>query len=110
MLGCLTSCEGEMLYEHEMGYMRCFAEEYRRECGISLDVDEMLRQWHLNYCCGYLLSMSVNIEQEVFREVPREEWATIKSLNDERVVGRWNTRCFVFMIQAALGYMYAGFE
>mmetsp|Transcript_50563 Transcript_50563/g.110353 ORF Transcript_50563/g.110353 Transcript_50563/m.110353 type:complete len:735 (-) Transcript_50563:196-2400(-) len=107
-LGSITSCEGDMLFEHEVGYMRCFCDEYLRESGIRFDFMELLRQWHLCYSCMYLLSMSVNIEQEIFRQVPREEWATIKSLNDPRVIGNWNTRCYAFMTKSALRYMYLG--
>jgi len=107
-LGSITSCEGDVLFEHEVGFMRCWCDEYRRQCGIRIDFMELLRQWHLSYSCMYLLSMSVNIEQEIFREVPREIWATVKSLDDPRVVGMWNTRCYTFMIKIAMRYLYRG--
>lgn len=102
--GCLTSAEGEVLDEHEDGLLRCFVDEYYKECGIRLDFYEFRRQWRLNYCL-YVASMGVNIEMEIFRETPREEWKTIHSMWHPKAVGRWNVRCYVFMIASALKYL-----
>ena len=45
------------------------------------------------------------IESDIYREgVAREEWATIESVQDPRVMGRWNVRCRTIAIIQALGY------
>jgi len=103
--GCLTSAEGDVLDEHEEGLLRCFVEEYHRECGIVLSIDEFRRQWLLSYC-SYLASIGTNVEMETFRELPKEQWKGITSLWDEKVVGIWNVRCQAFMIRNALKYLH----
>jgi len=104
LTGSITSATGEVLDEHEDGLLQCWIDEYYKECGIKVDFDEMKRHWNLGYM-NYLYSMGMNIEQEVFRECPREEWATLTDLFDERTAGMWNCRCYVFMIYNALTYL-----
>jgi hypothetical protein len=105
MGGSVTSAEGEILDEHEEGLLKCFIEEYYKECGIKIDFDEMQRQWWLNYCF-YLAQLGTSIELEIFRETPRDEWKHIDSVWHSKVVGRWNVRCYVFMIGTALKYLH----
>jgi len=105
LVSSITSAEGEVLDEHEDGLLRCFVDEYLAGCGIQLDFFEVRRQWWLSYIT-YMYSMGVNIEMEVFRETPREQWASIRSLWDPRVVGVWNVRCYAFMIGSALRYLH----
>lgn len=105
LTAALTSARGEVLHEHEEGFLRCFRDEFYRESGIFIDFGEFLRQWHLSYCT-YIQSMGSNIEAEVFREVKKEEWADICSLDDPKISGRWNTRCYAFMILHALDFLY----
>merc|ERR1712172_53590 len=85
--------------------MRCFRDEFYQECGIRLNVGEMVRQWHLGYIIK-LISNASNICKEVFRECPEEEWSTIESLWDERVAGHWNCRNYAFMIRIMLNYLH----
>lgn len=105
MSGSITSALGPVLDEHEEGFLRCFIDEYYKECGIKLDFAEFQRQWMLFYC-NYIYSMGSNIEMEIFRETPREMWKDIKSMWDDKAVGRWNVRCYVFMINHALEYLH----
>jgi len=105
MLGSITSALGTVLDEHEEGFLRCFIDEYYKECGIKLSYSELHRQWMLQYCT-YLTTMGSNIEMEIFRETPREMWKDIKSKWDDMAVGRWNVRCYVFMIEHALEYLH----
>jgi len=105
LCGCLTGAEGEILHEYDVRLLRCFKDEYYRECGIELDLEEMERLWHLQYC-NYVASCGISIEREIFRETPRKEWKDITDLMDKRVVGRWNCRCFSFMIRTSMRYLY----
>mmetsp|Transcript_77857 Transcript_77857/g.166964 ORF Transcript_77857/g.166964 Transcript_77857/m.166964 type:complete len:708 (-) Transcript_77857:59-2182(-) len=104
MTGSITSCEGDVLDAHEDGFLNCFITEYYKESGIKLDFHEFQRQWMLTYCT-YILSCGTNIEMEVFRETPREAWGSIKGIWDDKIAGRWNVRCFVFMIASMLKYL-----
>jgi len=101
----LTSAEGHVLYEHEEGLLRCLRDEFYRESGIFLDFGELMRQWYLAYV-QYVSGMGTNIEMEVFRETKKEEWLDIDSLNHPKVAGRWNVRCYAFMIEHALAYLH----
>jgi len=103
--GSLTSCEGEVLLEHEMGFLKCFVDEFYRECGLKIDLAELYRMFLIS-CLTNVAGYCLNIEMEIFREVPREEWATIRAIEDSRVLGNWNTRCYVYMIRIVLKYLY----
>jgi len=105
LTGCITSCLGEVLDEHEDGLLMCFRNEYWKECGLQIDFHELKRQWELSIMT-YLYSMGMNIEAEIFRQCPKEEWDTITTLMDDRVAGMWNCRCYVFMIYHALKYLH----
>eukprot|EP00442_Polarella_glacialis_P005353 CAMPEP_0115054996 /NCGR_PEP_ID=MMETSP0227-20121206/4400_1 /TAXON_ID=89957 /ORGANISM="Polarella glacialis, Strain CCMP 1383" /LENGTH=285 /DNA_ID=CAMNT_0002439525 /DNA_START=27 /DNA_END=884 /DNA_ORIENTATION=+ len=104
MQASVTSAEGEILDEHEDGLLQCFIDEYYKECGILLNLEEFRRQWWLTYC-SYVQSMGTNIEMEIYRCTPREQWKTIRDLWDDRAVGVWNV-CFAFMIGSALKYLH----
>jgi len=105
LMGSITSAEGEVLDEHEDGLLQCWRDEYAAECGLQCDFHELKRTWYLGFMT-YLYSMGMNIETEVFRQTPREEWKTITTLMDERAAGQWNCRCYIFMIDHALKYLY----
>lgn len=104
-MGCITSCLGEVLDYHEDGLIQCFIDEYYKECGIWVDFCSLKRQWYLGLM-SYIYSCGMNIQQEIYRQVPEEEWATITTLMDERTAGQWNTRCYVFMIFHLLKYLW----
>eukprot|EP00933_Yihiella_yeosuensis_P080568 TRINITY_DN94018_c0_g1_i1.p1 TRINITY_DN94018_c0_g1~~TRINITY_DN94018_c0_g1_i1.p1 ORF type:complete len:403 (-),score=65.02 TRINITY_DN94018_c0_g1_i1:204-1349(-) len=105
LLGSLTSAEGEVLHMHEEGFIRCFRDEFYKESGIWLDLNEMVRQWHLNYCM-YMMSHAIQIEQEIFRLVPRSQWGSIQSLHDPKVIDQWNVRCYTLMIKISVQYLH----
>jgi hypothetical protein len=104
MMGSITACEGEVMAEHEDGLMRCFRDEYYQECGIWLNLREMVRQWHLCLCVK-LLVVARAISEEVYPSCALEEWAKIDSLEDERVVSNGNIRAYSFMIKVMLAYL-----
>jgi hypothetical protein len=109
MTGSLTGAEGHVQDEHDVHWLKCFRDEYRRECGINLDLGEMQRQWHLTYGV-YLEYLAMRLRDAVFAQTPREEWATITSLWDKRVIEKWNVRCYSFMIGLALRYLHIRWE
>jgi len=104
-LGCVTSALGEVMDAHEDGWIDCWINEYWKECGIWCDFGELKRQWHLGMLSN-IRGYGTNIQAEIYRQVPEEEWATITSIMDERVVGQWNARCYAFMIFHMLKYFY----
>lgn len=104
-LGCLSSCEGDVLVEHELGFLRCFVEEFHRECGLTIDLEHLYRMYLINMCMNIGQYM-INVEQEVFREVPREKWDKITCFEEGEVIYHWNCRCYCFMIRIGLKYMY----
>merc|ERR1712178_466682 len=108
-MGCLSSCEHEVLFEHEVGFLKCYVDEFHRESGIQIDLGEAYRV--------YLITMlqttaghGINVEGEIFREGPREKWATIKSIDDPLVIENWNTRCYTFMVRLLLRYLHLHWE
>lgn len=105
LMGSLTSCEHDVLFEHELGFLTCYVDEFYRESGVQIDLGEVYRMFligMLQSCGGYC----INIENEIFREVPREEWSTIYAIEDPRVIGNWNTRCYTYMIRIMLRYLH----
>jgi len=105
MSGSLTGAEAPEQDEHDVLWLKCFRDEYYRESGIRLDLGEMRRQWHLSYGI-YLIYLAMNINSAVFVQTPKNEWESITSLWDERAVGKWNVRCYTFMIDLALKYLH----
>jgi len=107
LTGSITSAEGEILDEHEDGFIRCFIDTYYEECGIKLPFEEFRRQWWLQYCV-YIGAKGINVEMETFRCVPREEWKAkqISGLMDPIVLDTWVIRCETFMIAIMLSYLH----
>jgi len=103
--GCLTSCEGDVLVEHELNMLRCFAEEFYRECGMEMHLGELYRMWHIARCHN-AANYSLNIEQEIFREVPKEKWGQINRIEHSLILDNWNTRCYMYMIRSCIKYFY----
>jgi len=104
--GSITAMLGDVLHVHEDGLIKCFIDEYYRECGIKLNFFEFRRQWWLAYC-GYIGSLGTNIEFEIFREHPREEWDKVEDIWSDMVAGTWTVRCQVFMTLEAMKYLHA---
>lgn len=103
--GALTSCEGDVLAEHEVGFIRCYIETFHGECGIKLNLGEIHRlfqMYQLVSANGYC----INIEQDIFVEVPRERWGNIDSIENPLIIENWNTRCYTYMIRSNLRYLY----
>jgi len=103
--GCLSGCEGSVLDEHEDGFLQCFIDEYYKECGIKLDFSEVRRQWWLSFAAS-MSYQATQIEMEIYREVPREQWAGVTSIDDPKFIGKWVVRCTGLMIAKALEYMH----
>lgn len=105
MTGSITGAEGDVLDEHDVPLLQCFREEYRKECGIELDIREMERQWHLTYI-AYLLYLALHTEQDIKRLVKPDEWKSIKNLMDERCMAHWTVRCYTHIIKLAAKYLH----
>lgn len=105
MTGSLTGAEGHVQDEHDVHWLQCFRDEYHKECGIKLDLGEMRRQWHLTYGV-YLEYLAMRLRDAVFVQTPKQDWATITSLWDKRVIEKWNVRCYSFMIGLAIRYLH----
>ncbi|KAL1523109.1 hypothetical protein AB1Y20_018066 [Prymnesium parvum] len=103
-MGCLSGAEPGVLTTHIESLMRCFAAEYEKEGGPSIDPLELLLQFKLLYTSNMLSHFSY-IASDVYREgPPKEEWKTILSKEDPRVMGRWNVRCRVIAVIQSLAF------
>ena len=103
-MGCLSGAEPDVLSEHLEGFMRCFAAEYAKAGGPTIDPLELLLQFKLLYVSTLVNGLSF-IESDIYKEGPPEgEWKTIMSKEDSRVMGRWNVRCRVIAILQCLAF------
>ena len=102
-MGMLSGAEAEVLYAHEEGLMRCFADEYAACGGPQLDVDELLLRFRLSYA-GMVLGALQYIEQDIYPECSRADFETISTRWDPKLMGRWNARCRTIAILCMLGF------
>jgi hypothetical protein len=91
-MGCLSGAESDVLYDIEEDCMKAFCDEYERYGGPHIDWEELQLRWHLVYilCATDTCRW---IEQDVLREMPKEEWKPIRSRLDEKFMSTWNVRC-----------------
>lgn len=100
-LGCLTTMIPEVYLEHEEHLFRCFAYEFKRYGGGEMDPEELILQSRLNYCLS-MTGLPSNLVSYALSTTPEEEWKTIKDKTDDRVMGRWNTRCHTLSLEIQL--------
>merc|ERR1712129_558519 len=91
-LGCLSGATADFLDEHEEGLMRIFCDEYERYGGPHLDWQDLLLRYHLMWP-NFVVDACRWIEEDIYMECPKEEWPTIRSIMDDKFIGRWNVRC-----------------
>ena len=91
-MGMLSGAEADVLVAHGEGMMMAFVEELARHGGPTIDADELMLRFRLSSATG-LLGMIQFIEQDIYPEVSRAEFATIKDRWDPRIQGKWNARC-----------------
>lgn len=92
-LGCFSGAEPAVLGEHIQGLMECFVAEYSKAGGPQISAEILLLHFQLLSVQGLVGSFSF-IKSDIYSEGPhRREWRSIKSTDDQRVMGRWNVRC-----------------
>mmetsp|Transcript_113697 Transcript_113697/g.196458 ORF Transcript_113697/g.196458 Transcript_113697/m.196458 type:complete len:652 (-) Transcript_113697:145-2100(-) len=103
--GGFTGAEGWMQDEWDVAVLKVFKDEYYRECGIRLNLKELERGYHFAYM-NYVIYMTMNIEQEIFAQLPRKEWKNIKDLHEPRMVDKWTLRTYSDMTRNTCTYCY----
>lgn len=97
-LGCVSGAQAEVYLEHEEWWFRTFVEEYKRFGGgdemVAEDLIEQCRLMFAVSTCGAIGQLALRGLGEA-EGTPEEEWKTITSRTDERIMGRWNCRCNV---------------
>lgn len=91
-LGCVTTMLPDIYVEQEENLFRCFASEVERYGGGTIDADELILRTQLLYC-QTMLGACINLQGYALVSTPPEEWATIRDKKDDRLMGRWDTRC-----------------
>lgn len=69
-----------------------FCDEYARYGGPKLELDEMLLRYRLVWP-AFVMDACQWVERDIYRECPKNEWHTIKTIFDDKFVDRWNVRC-----------------
>jgi len=91
-LGCVTTMLPDIFIEHEENLFKCFANEFSRYGGGEIDAEELILRTQLMYAQG-MIGVCINLQGYALVSTPREEWATIRDKKDDRIMGRWDTRC-----------------
>ena len=85
--------------------MEAFASEYRKYGGPSVDAAELLRLYQLAFPASLAGTLSSSMADAMVSEGPRkDEWGTIESHWDERIMGAWNVRCRVVALVQSVKY------
>jgi len=90
--GCLAGADADLIAEHDEGIMTTFCKEYERYGGPSIPPKDLLLRYHLGLP-AFIMDCCQWVERDVYVETPKAEWKGIKSIFDEKFIGRWNTRC-----------------
>ena len=102
-MGMFSGAEADVLLAHEEGLMRCFADEYVACGGPRLEYAELLLRFRLSYAMMALSALQF-IEQDVYPECPKEDFAKITDRWDPLLMGRWNARCRAITIMCILSF------
>ena len=97
-LMCMSGAEPDVLSRNIRDLVDCFVCEYSNAGGPEISTEVLLLQFHLLSVQALVGSFSF-IVSDIFKEGPsQDEWATVMTTNDTRVMGRWNVRCRVIAI------------
>ena len=103
--GSLGGCEPEVLMSHGLSIMEAFSSEYKRYGGPDVDAAELLRLYKLAFPASLASSLQSSMADAMVSEGPsKEEWGTITSHWDERIMGAWNVRCRVVALVQSVKY------
>jgi len=102
-LGCLSGADPEVMLAHEGEIIKSFVDEYYRCGGPKLDADDVTQRFRLAYMT-FVYECTQWLEREVLKETTPEEFSSIKSIHDERFMGRWLTRCRSMTVFNAFAY------
>lgn len=91
-MGCLSGADADLLDAHEEGLMKMFCDEYARYGGPRIQVEDLLLRYHLQWP-SFAMDACQWVERDIYRECPKEEWPSIKTMLDDQFVNRWNVRC-----------------
>merc|ERR1719350_1653504 len=91
-LGCVSGALPEVYLEHEERWFRTFASEFKRFGGGDIDADELIKQCRLMFATS-VVNNCQQVTIQAMSLTTEEEWKTITSKFDEKVMGRWNVRC-----------------
>mmetsp|Transcript_84336 Transcript_84336/g.187322 ORF Transcript_84336/g.187322 Transcript_84336/m.187322 type:complete len:599 (-) Transcript_84336:18-1814(-) len=91
-MGCLSGAEAAMLDEHEAGLMQMFCDEYKRYGGPHINVEDLLLRYQLNWPM-YAMDCGQWVERAIYVECSKEEFRSIRSVQDDKFVSRWSVRC-----------------
>ena len=104
-MGCVSGMESSVLLAHDKGLMTCFAQEYAKHGGPYIDPDEMYRRFRLAYLGLMLLVPNFISYGEVYSHgLDHQQWRTVESRWDERVMGAFELRCSLTLVIQCLGY------
>jgi len=104
MMGCLSGAEPAVLAQHIGPLVRCFVDEYAKEGGPQIDAGSLLLQFQLLFVHTLVGSLTF-IASDIYSEgPPRAEWASVRSKDNPRVMGRWNVRCRTVAILQQLAF------
>lgn len=102
-MGCLGGADADVLDAHEEGLIKMFCDEYERYGGPHLDWTELLLNYRLVWP-GMAMDSCQWIERDVYPQVPKEKWKSIRTILDDEVVNNWNTRCRATTLVNVLEY------
>ena len=104
-MGSVSGMEPDVLLAHDEGLMRCFADEYAKCGGPTLDASDLLTRFRLAYLGLMLGILGFVASGDVYKQgLSKEDYATLSGRKDERLMGVWELRCNVTMIVKCLGY------
>eukprot|EP00931_Biecheleriopsis_adriatica_P035966 TRINITY_DN20742_c0_g1_i1.p1 TRINITY_DN20742_c0_g1~~TRINITY_DN20742_c0_g1_i1.p1 ORF type:complete len:638 (+),score=82.44 TRINITY_DN20742_c0_g1_i1:33-1916(+) len=102
-MGCLSGADANLLDEHEEGLMKMFCDEYARYGGPKIELADLLLRYRLQWP-SFVMDACQWVERDIYRQCPRDEWKTIKTMMDDKFVDRWNVRCRGTTLVNALEY------
>eukprot|EP00408_Alexandrium_pacificum_P033571 CAMPEP_0171273774 /NCGR_PEP_ID=MMETSP0790-20130122/62467_1 /TAXON_ID=2925 /ORGANISM="Alexandrium catenella, Strain OF101" /LENGTH=413 /DNA_ID=CAMNT_0011742791 /DNA_START=16 /DNA_END=1254 /DNA_ORIENTATION=- len=88
--GCISGASVEVLMEKRDDFLRAFIESYAENGGPTLDFDRFKMMSQL-LMIGWSATVIQNVSQ-VLKHTKQKEWDSINDWEDEKLVGRFQTR------------------